>query len=200
MKKTILFLYLFCLITAFTKAQEIHYGAKAGVNLSNFGGSDATDNAGGVRDATWKTSYHLGGFINAKLSDKLGIQTEIQYSRMGAIDKKYVPETRFKLTYISFPLLAKFYPIDGFHLDGGMQLGLLLIAEKQQDKITEDITDKMNNLDYGFVFGFGYELPGTSISLDTRYYLGASNPVTSQFSSEKFINQNFQISLGYAFH
>jgi len=98
MKK--LFLAAFA-VFAFTSmnAQEVKFGAKAGVNLATLGGD--------AEDVDGRTSFHVGGVAEIIISEKFSVQPELLFSSVGVkeeysesfggIDVKF--EETLKLNY-----------------------------------------------------------------------------------------------------
>ncbi|MCS7003958.1 MAG: PorT family protein [Cytophagales bacterium] len=202
---TWIFIFLWGLFSVYClQAQEVHYGVKGGLNMSTLVG-DAQDDKPVVYSAEYKPTYHLGGFVNAKLSERFGIHTEILYSKQGAYDRsdKNPNQINYKFSYANFPIIAKYYPIENFHFDAGIQLSILLEANRQiGDSVIYIITQQLSSTDFGLCFGFGYELPNTSISINLRYMQGMNNIASNQWNpkEEKLANRLIQLSLGWAFH
>jgi len=59
-----------------TQAQDVSFGAKAGVNFANVGGDGS--------DTDMKTGLHIGVIGEYGLTDKFSLQAEILYSMQGA--------------------------------------------------------------------------------------------------------------------
>jgi len=196
--------FIFCLYAVRVYSQEIHYGLKGGLNMSTFTG-DVTDDKPLVYSAEYKPTFHLGGFVNAKLTERFGLQTELLYSRQGAYDRsdRNPDEVNYRLAYANFPIIGKYYPIENFHFDAGVQLGILLEGNRQVGDSVIFIMDKqLSSTDFGICFGFGYELPNTSININARYVHGLNNIVSNKWAvkEEKIANRVIQLSIGWAFH
>ncbi|MGL2963256.1 porin family protein [Flavobacterium sp. RSB2_4_14] len=202
------------LVVSFANGQEketsgndvIKFGVKAGVNFANLTASE---------DLTMKVGFHIGGFMEYKLSKKFTLQPELLYSTQGA---KYQGsdalsgyiisgESNYKLAYLNLPVMAKYYVSSKFSLEAGPQIGFLLSAKNEFDysgtllgePISEsgevDIKDDFNAFDYGINFGAGYDF-NDKISLGLRYNLGLSD-VSDFYYFDK--NSVIQLSLGYKF-
>jgi len=217
MKKVILCgaIALFGFLSA--NAQEVQFGAKAGVNLATLTG----DNDG---DVNGLTSFHVGAVAEFKISDKFSFQPELMYSAQGA--KEEYKETytilgttytddvtaKIKLDYINIPLMAKFYVAEGFSLEAGPQVGFLLSAKSEfeftettDDGTTvseisgseeEDIKDGISGFEYGLNFGVGYKMD-SGLNFGARYNLGLGN--VNDMGDENVHNSVLQVSLGYMF-
>jgi Outer membrane protein beta-barrel domain len=80
-----------------SNAQEARFGAKGGVNFSNFGGD--------ADDADMKVGFAIGGFAEVKFSDKFAVQPELLFTLLGAKRR----DIYANLNYIAIPLMAKYF-------------------------------------------------------------------------------------------
>lgn len=76
MKKIILICFLALTITI-NGQSKTKYGLLTGLNISNLSGSDS-------EEFSSKTGFHVGGFLQNYLSDKISIDAELHYMQMGA--------------------------------------------------------------------------------------------------------------------
>jgi hypothetical protein len=211
MKKTILLVALaFGMFSA--NAQDISFGAKAGINLASVSGDDTDDLDG-------RTGFHVGAVAEFSLSEKFSLQPELLYSTQGAKFEETAfeqgvtarGEATVKLDYILLPVMAKYYIAEGLSIEAGPQLGVLVSAETELElsgsadgqtvSITEenDISDEISSIDLGVNFGLGYKLDN-GLNFGARYNLGLSN-INDFEGSDDFKNQNsvIQFSVGYSF-
>ncbi|MFD2562170.1 porin family protein [Aquimarina rubra] len=203
MIKKLLFVVLFGAVTVSATAQEekIRFGAKAGLNLSSITG-DFTD------ELSMRTSFHVGALVEIPLSDKFALQPELMYSAQGAkyefSEPGFTDESTIKLDYLNIPVMAKFYPVEGFSIQAGPQLGVLLSAkDKGEDSIggeyDDDIKEFISSIDLGLNFGVGYQLEA-GIFFEGRYNLGLTD-INDENTSDDFSQRNstIQFSVGYKF-
>ncbi|MDH3708933.1 MAG: PorT family protein [Cyclobacteriaceae bacterium] len=189
MKKRFALFLITSLAFAPVKAQDIKFGAKAGVNLATLQ-PDLPDPAN-------KTGFHLGGMAEIPLMDMLSLQPELLYSAQGVKDESDDDEV-VRLNYLTVPVLAKYYVIDGLSIEAGPQFGFLLTAEFEDNGETDDIKDNTKSVDVGLAIGAGYKLEN-GLNFCLRYYLGSDiNDIGED--PEKFKNRVFQISVGYFFN
>lgn len=195
MKK--LFLAVIAVLSlSYTQAQEVQFGAKAGVNFANL--------TGDVEDSDMRTSFHLGAVAEIKINEKFSVQPELLYSSQGTTSKEKFEgisfESTIKLDYIAVPIMAKYYVAQGLSLEAGPQIGFLVAAESEfsagGESETEDIKDELKSVDFGLNFGLGYKLD-SGINFGARYNLGLSNIADDDDYELK--NSVFQISVGYLF-
>jgi len=182
-------------------AQDVNFGAKAGVNFASFlGDKDHNDKT--------RTAFHVGLVAEFMISDDFSFQPELMYSAQGgsyenAQDGEGLYDGTLKNDYLNVPLMAKYYVAEGFSLEAGPQVGFLLSAKDDWEDVqtgesdTEDWKDFYKGIDFGVNFGVGYKLEG-GLNFGARYNLGLSNIWDD---SEDFKTQNgvIQVSLGYFF-
>lgn len=149
---------------AFSNAQETKFGVKGGLNLTNWAGGD-------VEGTSSLVGFHVGGFAEIKIIDKLAIQPELLFSTQGTqVDGNALTgDWDIKTNYINIPVLAKYYIVDKFSVEAGPQLGFLVSAKVDG----EDVKDSFKTVDFGFNLGAGYHFT-ENISVNLRYTIGLS--------------------------
>ncbi|WP_291118199.1 porin family protein [Flavobacterium sp. UBA6135] len=217
--KKILLSALALMAFGFSNAQEVSYGVKGGLNLSNL--------AGDIEDAKSLFGAHVGAFAEIKITDKFSVQPELLFSMQGAkqeytyfesFDGFSITETEkstLKLGYLNLPVMAKYYVNDKFSLEAGPQIGFLLSAKVDYeytyretfDGVTEtesesgsyDIKDEVKSIDLGFGFGAAYKFT-ENLSVGARYTLGLTS-IAKDFDGESadIKNNVLQVSIGYKF-
>lgn len=217
MKKVILSVVALAAFGFAAQAQDIKFGVKAGLNYSTLTG-DA------VNDPSGRAGLHIGGLVELKLTDKFSIQPELLYSMQGVQDEySYTEfgvtvkeETKTKLDYLTLPIMAKYYIVEGFSVEAGPQIGFLLNAENENEYSaggeteteTVDVKDNFKSVDFGFNVGAGYELP-MGLFFNARYNMGLSKigeeysetvgGTTITVEAPDVRNSVFQLSVGYKF-
>lgn len=166
-------------------AQEVHFGIKAGVNVSSV---DITNGD----DYNSKAGLHVGGLAHIHISQHFALQPELIYSMQGG----KVENVNLKLNYINIPLLAQYMINDGFRLQTGPQLGFLLSAKSKVGDVERSVKDDLSSIDFSWVFGAGYLFP-SGVGIDARYNHGISN--ISDNTTYKSKNRVFQFGLFYQF-
>jgi hypothetical protein len=194
---------------AFANAQEVKYGAKAGLNLSNF--------AGDLEGASTKAGFQIGGYAEIKISDKFAVQPELLFSAQGAKSKisytqlgiSFTEKSTEKLNYLNIPVMAKYYATEKLYIEAGPQIGFLMSAKSDTEttgtlgtttEITSESVDAKkyyNSTDFGLNFGFGYNFT-ENIGAGVRYTSGLSN-ISKDVPSYKVNNTNIALSVAYTF-
>lgn len=188
MKKIFCFLMVVFFAASFVVAQETHWGVKAGVNIS----SVAID---GGDDYASKAGFHVGGLAHIHLNKNWALQPEAVFSTQGGKDDDN-DDIKLKLNYINIPLLVQYMTADGFRLQTGPQLGILLSAESKIGDIETDVNDDLSTIDFSWSFGAGYLFP-SGFGIDARYNHGISN--ISDDETFEARNRVFQVGLFYQF-
>ena len=163
-------------------AQELNFGLKTGLNISNFTGGDA--------DRNNLFSYHIGGFAEIELNEKFSLQPELLYSRQGSEAENTV---KVKVDYLAIPLMTKYYLSDKLSLEAGPQMSFLVNdkAEFNDSSIPDAETDA-SSFDFGLNLGFGYNI-NSNLFVQARYNYG----ITTVVENPDIKNSVFQLSLGY---
>ncbi len=169
-------------------------GAKAGVNFSDITGDDV-DSFKGL------TSFHFGAVVEIPVSDGFSFQPEILYSAQGSDYEEESFSGSVKADYLNVPLMAKFYVGEGFSVEAGPQIGLLMSAKDEYDGGDEDIKDFLKSTDFGVNIGLGYKLE-SGLNFGARYNLGLSNVNDSDDfdGGAEYKNGVIQVSVGYFFN
>lgn len=212
MKKVLLIAAVAVFGLTSVQAQEISFGAKAGLNLANLGGD--------VEDTDMKMGLHIGGVVEIPISDQFSFAPELLFSMQGAKVEGTETETFFgqtitydyeaktNLNYLNLPLMAKFYVAEGFSLEAGPQVGFLLSAKEEgevtasalgmseTESFSEDIKDELESIDFGLNFGVGFKMD-SGLFFQGRYNLGLAN-LTGE-DEYKINNQVIQFSVGFMF-
>lgn len=159
MKKSLLTVVAL-LSVSFLSAQEIKFGAKAGLNISTM---DVNDASLTVQDGSKSLiGFHAGGFAEIKLTDKFALQPELLFSLQGSkfernkTDVALLPgngsvtttsefKTTLKTNYVNLPILVKFYATEKLFFVAGPQLGFLMSAKSETDQTVTVATISATN-------------------------------------------------------
>ncbi len=192
MKKIILTSFMLCSVFAFS--QEIKFGAKVGLNLSNLRGDYPT----GIDEHNSKIGFHIGGFAEYEINDKFTLQPELLFSTQGNTYgyKDYYgggsyydgADYNLKLNYLNLPVILKYKIIEKLSIDFGPQIGYLMSAKTKID-VTEDSRDPSQNysVEIDMLNDGTYNFGGTTVQgkasanrLDFSLNLGASYDITEK--------------------
>lgn len=182
------------LCSAFAFSQEVKFGAKVGLNLSNIRGDYPT----GIDEHNSKIGFHIGGFAEYEINDKFTLQPELLFSTQGNTYgyKDYYgggsyyegADYNLKLNYLNLPIVLKYNIIEKLSIDFGLQIGYLMSAKTKID-VTEDSTAPSQNysVEIDNIKGGIYDFDGTTVQvngsvnrLDFGLILGASYDITEK--------------------
>ncbi|MDQ2657401.1 MAG: PorT family protein [Bacteroidota bacterium] len=197
MTKRIVVLIIPVLFALTCTAQEgpIAFGIKGGLNLSSLN-IDDPDQAYDMR-----AGFHAGLFLRGRF-DAIAIQPELLLSvQNGDLDDSFLGTAKDRFTYLTIPLMFKFYPIGGLNIQLGPQFAFLLDGERKYDSFlgsgSIDISDEYKNSDVAVSFGAGYDFD-FGLGLDFRYNIGIKD-INDAADGEKAHSRMFMISAGWNF-
>lgn len=152
--------------------------------------------------ANWSTvkfpSYEMGGKhmmgfnIGAvgmyRWNERWGLQANLMYTTRGykvangviipgdEFSKDRLEDVTVENKYIDVPVVAKFYPGLGVHLDAGMQIGVLVGRRLKYGNTRQpsSLLGEKQPVDAGIVFGGGWEAPN-GVNIGLRYVLGLNS-------------------------
>lgn len=195
MKATLFILLSFVLFAALPAKAQLGFGIKGGVNLTtlNIDDPELSYNS--------KTGYHAGVFLRARF-DKVGIQPELLlFTQNGDIESSVFGTAQERFTYLSVPVMLKFYPVGGFNIQVGPQFGFLLDGEREYKTIlgggTQDITEYYKESDVSVSLGGGYDFD-FGLGLDVRYNIGVKD-INNAANGEEARSRIFLLSLSWNF-
>jgi len=97
--------------------------------------------------------------------------------------------------------MAKYYVADGFSLEAGPQIGLLVSTTDEYEDEEDDIKDFLKSTDFGINFGLGYKLE-SGLNFTARYNIGLSDNLDAddfETDGAEYKNSVIQFSVGYFF-
>lgn len=174
---------------------QFHIGFKGGANITKVDGESFKDK--------FNYGYHLGVFAEIGLGGKFGLQPEVlfsQYSTTVDSNLHHVYENVFnsdqskvKLNYLSIPILLNYKLIGNFlSLQAGPQFSVLM---DQSKTLLQNGGKAFGDGDFAMVGGVQLKL--STIRLTGRYVIGL-NDINDIDNQDKWKNQGFQVSLGFA--
>jgi hypothetical protein len=169
----------------FAQPSNVHLGVKAGLNVASM-------NVDGGTDLSSRVSLNVGGLAHIHITHHFAVQPEIYFSGQGGKNN----DGTLKLDYLNIPLLMQYMAGNGFRLETGPQLGILLAAQDKAGDVKINVKNTMNGADFSWAFGAGYQFPGSGFGADARYNLGISD-VSS--GTGKFENRVFSVGVFYQF-
>lgn len=174
------------------QAQHVNIGIKAGLNLYNIKNSNDSK-------YDMKPGLHAGLLGHIHVNKNFAIQPELLFSAQGAKYKTSGVDTKLNLNYLNVPIMLQYMFDNGFRLEAGPQLGLLLTAKADDGTTKTDIKSDLKPVDLGLGFGIGYIHVPSGFGVDARYNLGLSNINDNDNNGVKSFNRGFQVGVFYLF-
>lgn len=203
MKKIIL--TVIALSSTLMFSQEIKFGAKVGLNVSNLRGNYPTK----INEKSSKVGVHIGGFAEYKLNEKFILQPELLFSMQGNEYgfKEYYgggsyydgAEYNLIINYLNLPVIFRYKVIKKFSIDFGPQFGYVL-SGKTKINIIEDSRDPSQNysVEIDMLNDGVYDFDGTTVQtkaslnrLDFSLDLGGTYDITDRF----FVQGRYNLGL-----
>ncbi|GAA3652018.1 porin family protein [Flavivirga jejuensis] len=175
MKKILLCTVITVLGLLNLNAQEIKYGAKAGVDFSSLkvknGVFSITNN---------DTGFYLGGFAEISVFDAFTFRPELLYVAVEDLNQ------------ISIPLMVKYEVFESFNVLAGPSFGFLL-----------DVNDGFESFNYGIEVGVAYDIYINrnidGLFVETRFNFGLANLIEDAPDGITRKLNGLFVGLGYRF-
>lgn len=174
------FLICFLSIICGSGFGQVSFGLKGGVNLNNIVTKDVPASIPFINQNDVAIGFHIGLFSQIKLTDRLSLIPELQYSQRGVKYTSGGNSRTIKVNYLELPILAS-YSIKSFAIDFGPQVSYRLSST----------IDAYKDFDFGLIGGARFNFAG-NFSMIAKYYYGLT-----AISEIAFTNSNGQ-SLGNA--
>lgn len=181
----ILLIVLFILQPVFAQRSSEtfkRFGFKAGVTVSNLNFNKGIPPPSSPVTPSWKTGINVGFLLHVPVIADLSIQSEYSFSHIMGEDKS--TETKYRLNYLSMPVLLNYKVSKKFSVEAGPEVDLLINAKKQIGATSSNITHDTEERNFGIAAGVEYELI-KSISLNARYLHGLNHIGIGQRSDVK---------------
>ena len=110
------------LMASTASAQKANIGIKGGLNVYSINNDNGAD-----YDS--KVGFHAGLLAHIHLAKQWALQPELVYSTQGAKYTTQAGETKVKLNYINVPVMVQYMFKNGFRLQAGPQVGIMVNGE-----------------------------------------------------------------------
>ncbi len=157
---------------------QLGIGVKAGANFANISSDNYSSSS--------RTGYHVGAYLNLKLSEKFGITPEVLWSSQGAD----INNVEFNTDYVTVPIMLRWRIIDLISLEAGPQFNILTKAKSGGNDVKDSLTDPS----YCLAFGGLVHLP-LGFNAGIRYVLGLTD--LSESDTDTWKDRTFQVYVGW---
>lgn len=195
MKKV--FVLIAVAIVSMSAMAQVQFGAKVGVDATNFWGKDVKHGM--------QFNYQAGLVMEYKFTDKFAIAPEAVFAAQGgkfdAIDFhlggiNVNSKVAYHTNYINVPVMLKYYTSPNFSIDFGPQVGFNVYSKYTvEDHDAIDIKDGTKGVDFGVGLGGTYNLTEKAF-VQARYTLGLTNVFEGDGDCK---NGNIQLAFGMKF-
>ena len=194
------------LVAGTASAAMWHYGARAGLSLTNFRG-DAAELL-----SEWRPGPAAGGFVEADATPSMSFVFEVDYVQKGATYSSEVRDNQgtflgtqkndLVLSYVQVPMLARVHFMNGGAIgpfvEAGPTLGFTLGGTQEMSDVPDiDIGDHLNALDVGIGGGVGvrFRTGAGRLDVETRYTTGLGDVWNDTVQKLETINHGFEFTL-----
>jgi len=194
MKSLILSLIILFACSLVNAQEDLVFGAKAGINISDLVSPD-----GSADDISKRLQYHAGIFGSTMITDEFGAQLELLFSSQGGTELNEFADSKIRITvnYITLPILAKYKVVEGLFVYLGPQIG---IAVSSQGNVLEGrFKGKLENMDDTNRVDIGIAL-GASFAVNEQMFVEARlNAGLTDIEKDEpvFKNQVIQLAVGF---
>ena len=195
MKK--IFVLIAAAIVSMSAMAQVQFGAKVGVDATNFWGKDIKHGM--------QLNYQAGLVMEYKFSPTFAIAPEVVFAAQGGKfdavdfhfgDMSFNKEVAYHTNYINVPVMFKFYTSPAFSLDFGPQVGFNVYSKyTPEDFDAIDIKDGTKSVDFGLGLGGTYNLTDKAF-VQARYTMGLTNVFEGDADCK---NGNIQLAFGMKF-
>lgn len=179
MKKIMVAALLVVSTTGF--AQKFQIGAKAGVNLSNYSGTNFQTNT--------MVGFHVGGLINFKFGEVFSVQPEAIFSTQGAQYENAGTKSNLEVSYLNVPVMAKL-DFGSLYVEAGPQVGFK--TSESASIPNQSINGFAKGLDLSVAAGLGYHTK-SGLGIGARYIAGVSK--VGDFDKTTTVDPDFKNSV-----
>jgi hypothetical protein len=189
--KRIIFLTMFVVASLMGNAQGFSFGPKVGANITGISGLQFKKG--------FEFGYHIGGFAEVMLSEKIGIQPEVLWSQtslttsssLSDLYSTSLPElTKINLNYISIPLLLNIRPTKFITFQVGPQFGIL---QDKKNSVATNVQSAFKSGDFSMLAGV--QLKVLAFRIYGRYAIGLTN-INEIPNQDAWKSRTLQLGIG----
>lgn len=189
--KRIIFLTMFVVASLMGNAQGFSFGPKVGANIAGISGLQFKNG--------FEFGYHVGGFAEVMLSEKIGIQPEVLWSQtslttsssLSDLYSTSLPElTKINLNYISIPLLLNIRPTKLITFQVGPQFGIL---QDKKNSVATNVQAAFKSGDFSMLAGV--QLKVLAFRIYGRYAIGLTN-INEIPNQDAWKSRTLQLGIG----
>lgn len=191
------FVLIAAAIVCMSAMAQVQFGAKVGVDATNFWGKDIKHGM--------QLNYQAGLMMEYKFSPRFAIAPEVVFAAQGGEfkavdfhlgDINVNNKVAYHTNYINVPVMMKFYTSPRFSIDFGPQVGFNVYSKYTvEDFEAVDVKDGTKSVDFGLGLGGTYNLTDKAF-VQARYTMGLTNVYEGDADCK---NGNIQLAFGMKF-
>ena len=191
MKKV--FVLIAAAIVSMSAMAQVQFGAKVGVDATNFWGKDTPHGM--------QLNYQAGLMMEYKFNPHFAIAPEAVFAAQGGKVTRTVDhvdtDCTFHTNYINVPVMLKYYVSPAFSIDFGPQVGFNVYSKVSVEGYDKpyDLKDNTKGVDFGLGLGGTYNLTENAF-VQARYTMGLTNVFDDGGDCK---NGNIQVAFGMKF-
>jgi opacity protein-like surface antigen len=169
----------------------VSFGLRLGLNYSNTNFNMGEPKPVVPVDTKWKPGFVAGALVEVGLSEHLALQQEYLYAQQSGEIKN---GARYRLQYLSLPLLLKYRVLPHLAIVAGPQFDLMLKAQQEVGGQTTDSTHDTEERGFSATAGLEVSIL-RNLSLSARYLQGLNHVGIGQRSAvQEFKWQSVQLA------
>jgi opacity protein-like surface antigen len=172
--KNFICVLIFCCFTIICRSQDIRYGIRGAINISNLDFDPDAD-----FENKHRNGFAFGGFVDFGLTEDISILTELQWSAEGG------KEESLRADYIQLPILLRFLVSERLTLGVGPQVAIK----------TWENEDLFSTFAFSGVAGVEYMITD-ELFVDARLSYGFSNVLDQDQDDLQAKNHVIQFGFG----
>lgn len=185
MKKILLLCAAALVLATSANAQGWAWGPKVGATFTTING---------VPDTQVREGVTAGLFFESVATNWLVLESDILFSMQG-FKQNDADNTKVRLNYISMPMVAKYYVIDGLNIQMGAAFDFLVHSGIDSDKVSGEIDGEFNRFNIQLISGLAYDFDFGMV-LEGRYSYGLT-PVSA--TTNDVYSGMLQVTVGWRF-
>ncbi len=189
MKSKLLLTAAITIISVSAFSQGFKIGAKGGATINKITGQTFKEK--------FTYSYHIGGFVTIKLSERFAVQPEVLFNQVNVDTSskfstiyEFNKLSKVQLKYLSIPILLNYNAGKILTLQAGPQFGILTNKSKS---LVQNGKDAFKVGDFSMIGGVQLKL--SSFRVYGRYVVGL-NDLNDIDNKDQWKNQSIQIGVG----
>ena len=197
MKKIVFVVLAFVLVAGMVQAQDMRFGAKAGLTLGNVNKDVEDMGYPSEFDKKMRMGLTFGAMMHLPVSDNMVFIGEGAYIQKGLKIEYSGEEVIAKLDYLQFDALMKYAFADVFGVYAGPGFGFVVAAEVEYPGGSEDIKDEVKSTEFSLNFGAQF-MAMENIVIDARYNMGLTDIPDTEDAPE-IKSRTISFTVGYLF-